>query len=192
MLPGNFLDRSIRHEKSAASDRGAVGDRVVYAVCARAMRKRRGSPVRYAGLERQEYVEDLLAIAALLHIGNLAAASVRDTRLRDLVVRHIEAVRHLPRPLRRAVGFRAARRCLRTVFAVSLVRDGGEVVARIPHGMPVRATADGGACGFYAAAVAELLRQLVSFDGAVRHLSCRANGDDRCEWRTTAAPPGAG
>ena len=41
--------------------------------------------MRYAGLERQEYVEDLLAIAALLHIGNLAAASVRDTRLRDLV-----------------------------------------------------------------------------------------------------------
>src|SRR5262245_10184943 len=47
--------------------------------------KRRGSPVRYAGLERQKYVEDLLAIAALLHIGNLAAASVRNTRLRDLV-----------------------------------------------------------------------------------------------------------
>ena len=41
--------------------------------------------MRYAGLERQEYVEDLLAIAALLHIGNLAAASIRDTRLRDLV-----------------------------------------------------------------------------------------------------------
>src|SRR5262245_27159893 len=47
--------------------------------------KRRGSPVRYAGLERQKYVEDLLAIAALLHIGYLAAASVRNTRLRDLV-----------------------------------------------------------------------------------------------------------
>src|SRR5262245_38132613 len=84
MLPGNFLNFA-RDTKSAASDRGAVGDRVVYAVCARAMRKRRGSPVRYAGLERQEYVEDLLAIAALLHIGNLAAASVRNTCLRDLV-----------------------------------------------------------------------------------------------------------
>ena len=102
------------------------------------------------------------------------------------------SARHLPRLLRRAVGFRAARRCLRTVFAVSLVRDGSEVVARIPHGMPVRATADGAACGFYTAAVAELLRQLVSFDGAVRHPHCRAHGDERCEWRTAETPPGAG
>lgn len=100
------------------------------------------------------------------------------------------SARHLPRALRRAAGFGAARRCLRTVFAVTLVRDGGEVVARIPHGMPVRATADGAACGFYAAAVAELLRQLVSFDGAVRHATCRAHGDERCEWRTTPDAPG--
>jgi hypothetical protein len=101
------------------------------------------------------------------------------------------SARHLPHFLRRAVGFSAARRCLRTVFAVTLVRDGGAVVARIPHGMPVRATGDGAACGFYAAAVAEVLRQLVSFDGAVRHPHCRAQGDEHCEWRTSETPAGA-
>ncbi len=101
------------------------------------------------------------------------------------------SARHLPRPLRRAVVFRAARRCLRAVFAVSLAREGDAVVARIPHGMPGRATADGAACGFYAAAVAEVLRNLVCFDGAVRHARCRAHGDEGCEWCTTDAPPGA-
>ena len=105
-------------------------------------------------------------------------------------LRHLGA-RHLPRPIRRAVGFRAARRCLRTVFAVSLAREGDAVVARIPHATPVRATADGAACGFYAAAVAEVLRQLVCFDGAVRHAHCRAHGDAGCEWCTIDAPPGA-
>lgn len=98
--------------------------------------------------------------------------------------------RYLPRVLRRAIGFRAARRCLREVFAASLVREEGAVLARVRHAMPVQATPDGAACGFYAAGVVELLRQLMSFDGAVRHPRCRARGDERCEWRTTDAPSG--
>ena len=49
----------------------------------------------------------------------------------------------------------------------------------------IRATPDGAACGFYAAALAELLRHLVDFEGAMDHTSCRARGEERCEWRTT-------
>jgi hypothetical protein len=96
--------------------------------------------------------------------------------------------RYLPRFARRAVGFRGARRCVREVFAGSLVREDGATLARVAHRLPVRATADGAACGFYAAALAELLRQLTSFDGAVAHSRCCARGDERCEWRTSDAP----
>jgi hypothetical protein len=99
--------------------------------------------------------------------------------------------RYLPRFARRAVGFRGARRCVREVFAGSLVRENGVTLARIAHRLPVRATADGAACGFYAAALAELLRQLTSFDGGVVHPRCCARGDERCEWRTSDAPAGA-
>jgi hypothetical protein len=100
--------------------------------------------------------------------------------------------RYLPRFARRAVGFRGARRCVREVFAGSLVREDGATLARVAHRLPVRATADGAACGFYAAALAELLRQLTSFDGAVAHPRCCARGDERCEWRTSDAPAAAG
>ena len=96
--------------------------------------------------------------------------------------------RYLPRVLRRAIGYRAARRCLRDVFAVGLTREGAVTTAQVRHELAIRATPDGAACGYYAAGIAELLRQLLSFDGAVVHPRCRARGEERCEWRTTDAP----
>jgi predicted hydrocarbon binding protein len=96
------------------------------------------------------------------------------------------AARHLPRFLRRVVGYRAARRCAGEVFAASLVREGRGAVVSIPNAASVRATPDGAACAFYAAAFAELLRQLVDFDGGMVHPACRARGDEGCEWRSTA------
>jgi predicted hydrocarbon binding protein len=96
--------------------------------------------------------------------------------------------RYLPRFLRRSIGFRAARRCLREVFAAGLSREGAVITAQVRHDLAVRATPDGSACGFFAAGIAELLRQLMSFDGAVLHPRCRVRGDERCEWRTTDAP----
>src|SRR6188508_397986 len=84
MLPGNFLDRSIRREK-ARSPAGEQPETASWTPLRSRDAKRRGSPVRYADLERQKYIEDLLTITALLDVSNLAAASICDTRLRDLV-----------------------------------------------------------------------------------------------------------
>lgn len=98
--------------------------------------------------------------------------------------------RVLPRFLRRAIGFRASRRAAAEVFASSIARDGGDTVAIVAHALPVRATPDGAACAFFSAAFAELLRQLVEFDGAMAHSRCLARGDPRCEWRSTAGPTG--
>jgi hypothetical protein len=96
------------------------------------------------------------------------------------------AVRYLPRFARRVVGFRAARRCAGEVFGVMLARQGRGAVATVTDPISVRATPDGASCAFFAAGLAELLRQLVDFDGGMLHPACRARGDVRCEWRSTA------
>jgi bacteriochlorophyll 4-vinyl reductase len=100
------------------------------------------------------------------------------------------AARRLPRFLRRLVGYRAARRCAWEVFAASFSRVGRGAAFVIGNPPSVRATPDGAACAFYAAAFAELLRELVDFDGGVLHPSCRSRGEARCEWRSTV-PPGS-
>ncbi|HVM43425.1 MAG TPA: hypothetical protein VMT77_07955 [Gemmatimonadales bacterium] len=96
------------------------------------------------------------------------------------------ATRHLPRFARRAVGFRAARRCAADVFGTALERTARGAVATMADPVAVQATPDGAACAFYAAGIAELLRQLVDFDGGMLHPACRSRGDTRCEWRSTA------
>lgn len=95
------------------------------------------------------------------------------------------SARHLPRALSRPIGFRGARSAAREVFGAVLARKGADAVATLEAAEAVRATPDGAACGFYAAAFAELLRHLVDFEGAMDHSSCRARGEERCEWRTT-------
>ncbi len=95
------------------------------------------------------------------------------------------AARRLPRFLRRLVGYRATRRCAAEVFAASASRSGKSAIFAIASSPSVRATPDGAACAFYASAFAELLRELVEFDGGMLHPSCRARGDGRCEWRPT-------
>jgi bacteriochlorophyll 4-vinyl reductase len=97
------------------------------------------------------------------------------------------ATRHLPRFLRVTVGYRAARRCAGAVFGAQLSRAGAGAAVTLEGTAAIRATPDGAACAFYAAAFAELLRQLVTdFDGGVLHPSCRARGHAQCEWRSTA------
>jgi hypothetical protein len=99
------------------------------------------------------------------------------------------AARSLPRFAGRPLGFRAARRCAAAVFGARLRWHGRAVVITVADPAAIRATPDGAACGFYAAAFAELLRQLVDFDGGMLHATCRARGDARCEWHSTG-PPG--
>lgn len=99
------------------------------------------------------------------------------------------ASRRLPRFLSRRFGFRAVRRAADDVLGATLARDGGQPVAVLPSPAPVRATPDGAACAFYAAAFAELLRQLMEYEGSIAHTRCRARGDAVCEWR--AGGPGS-
>jgi bacteriochlorophyll 4-vinyl reductase len=101
------------------------------------------------------------------------------------------AARRLPRFLRRMVGYRAARHCAADVFAAKLSRVGRGAAFVIANPPSVRATPDGAACAFYASAFAELLRELVDFDGGVLHPTCRSRGEALCEWRSTVQPGSA-
>jgi predicted hydrocarbon binding protein len=96
------------------------------------------------------------------------------------------AVRRLFAPWR-VFGHFAARRAARAVLGADLTREQHLPVARVADPIAINATPDGSACGFYGAALAELLRLLVGYEGAMLHTACRAAGAARCEWR--AAPP---
>ncbi|MBI1722440.1 MAG: hypothetical protein HYR48_00860 [Gemmatimonadetes bacterium] len=152
--------------------------------------------VRRDGPVRAEEAEQILRLAsrrtdaALVFADGGRRAARHAVRRLALTTRW--SARRLPRFLRRAVGFRASRRAAAEVFAATLARDGGATVALISHTLPVRATPDGAACAFFSAAFAELLRQLVEFDGAMTHSRCVARGDARCEWRSTLTPSAQG
>jgi predicted hydrocarbon binding protein len=96
--------------------------------------------------------------------------------------------RLLPGRWRRALGFRRARRLATATFGAELERGGGSVRAVLNPTLAV-VTDPGPACSFTGSALAELLRQLAGFDGAMMHVSCRARGADTCAW--SAAPAGS-
>jgi predicted hydrocarbon binding protein len=89
----------------------------------------------------------------------------------------------------RALGYGAAASAARRVLGGELRREASVPVARIAAQLAVNATPDGSACGFYGAAFTELLRLLVGYEGAMVHVSCRATGGDRCEWRAAVPDP---
>ncbi len=94
------------------------------------------------------------------------------------------ALRVAPPFLRRRLGLASAMRIAVRVFGINMVideHDGIVADADLPsaHGSP-----DGTGCGFFAAALAELLRMLTDFDGAMVHAACRTRGDGTCRWHT--------
>ena len=89
----------------------------------------------------------------------------------------------------RLFGHGAARRAARTVLGADLGREQRLPVARVSDPIAIQATPDGAACGFYGAALVELLRLLVGYEGAMLHVACRARGGPACEWRAAGPDP---
>jgi len=94
----------------------------------------------------------------------------------------------LPRRLRWALGGRAARRLAAATLGVDLRAHGGVATATLGDSIAV-VTAPGPACSFVGAGIAELLRILTGFDGAMLHVTCRARGDASCTWSAAAVQP---
>jgi len=96
------------------------------------------------------------------------------------------ALRISPKPIRRRLGIRAARRVARRVFWADLAPLGTLAEVRLTDSLATRAGAEGDGCYFYGAVFAELLRLLAGFEGAILHDHCRARGDSNCYWRAAA------
>ena len=99
--------------------------------------------------------------------------------------------RLLPSGLAAAAGFRVARRIALREFGASLQREAGGPGAILGGELAV-VTEPGPACSFTGSALAELLRQLAGFDGAMVHTTCRARGGRVCAWSAASAVPGNG
>lgn len=92
----------------------------------------------------------------------------------------------VPGAAARPLGLGLARRLARRVFAGELTLKDAEAAAQVPAPLGLEDVPEGRACDFYGAAFAELLRGLAGFEGAMRHIRCRARGDDQCQWRASA------
>ncbi|MBI4503178.1 MAG: hypothetical protein HY700_18735 [Gemmatimonadetes bacterium] len=96
------------------------------------------------------------------------------------------ALRGVPGFARNGLGFAIARRALR-VFDATLDRSEGLTSATIPDPPSALATPRAVGCGFYGSAIAEILRDLTDFDGAMFHVKCRSKGDAECRWSAREA-----
>ncbi len=96
------------------------------------------------------------------------------------------ATRLVPGGLGRSLGAGAAQRAARKVLGLELTVGESGAMAEIAKPLSILALPEGEACAFYASALAELLRLLTGFEGAMVHERCRGKGDDSCRWRATA------
>jgi hypothetical protein len=81
-----------------------------------------------------------------------------------------------------ALAIRLAGRLLGVTMSMEEV-DGAVAFA---NGPLTESAPDGKPCGFFGAALAELLRRCTDFEGAMMHDKCRARGDDVCSWRSNS------
>lgn len=143
---------------------------------------RRGARVEPA------HVEALLRLVGRRPDADLVFADA-GRRAARRATRQLSLVRRAAARMARAMGYGAAAAAARRVLGGELRREASVPVARIATQLAVNATPDGSACGFYGAAFTELLRLLVGYEGAMVHVSCRATGGDRCEWRAAVPDP---
>src|SRR5881628_997433 len=147
----------------------------------------------YEGMVRRDAAADRSHVEALLRLvgrrpdADLVFADAGRRAARRAVRRLFVLTRLAARAGPRALGYAAARRAARAVFAGELRRESHVPIARVGDALAVQATPDGAACALYGAGFTELLRLLVGLEGAMLHVSCRATGREVCWWG--GAPP---
>ncbi|HEY2824115.1 MAG TPA: hypothetical protein VGI83_01075 [Gemmatimonadales bacterium] len=97
-----------------------------------------------------------------------------------------QLLRRLPPGLRNGGGVALGRGTTGDVFGMELARVDGLAEAELAETLNTQATPSGASCAFFGSAVAEILRQLTDFDGAMLHVECRAQGGATCRWRAAA------
>ena len=135
------------------------------------------------------HVEALLRLVGRRPDADLVFADAGRRAARRAVRRMSGVARLAAHTAPRLFGHGAARRAARAVLGAELGREQRLPVARVSDPIAIQATPDGAACGFYGAALVELLRLLVGYEGAMLHVACRARGGAGCEWRAAGPDP---
>jgi predicted hydrocarbon binding protein len=68
-------------------------------------------------------------------------------------------------------------------FGGTITRSGSSLALSVTQSVTVNSGPGSVGCAYYASALRELLRLLMSGAGSVDHVSCLQRGDKRCEWR---------
>lgn len=88
----------------------------------------------------------------------------------------------VPGTLGTRLGLRSASRLARRWLLIEMRLEGLGARAEAEDSLGLRAREDGLGCQFYSVALAELLRLVAGFEGAMVHESCRGRGDRTCRW----------
>jgi hypothetical protein len=135
------------------------------------------------------HVEALLRLVGRRPVADLVYADAGGRVARRAVGGLSTWARGAARLAPRSLGYVAARGAARRVLGAELRREHHLPVARVPDPNAVNATPDGSARELYSAGLAELLRLLAGYEGAVLHTACRATGAEHCEWRAAVSDP---
>ena len=95
-------------------------------------------------------------------------------------------LRLLPGGFRRRLGSRRAVAVAQEVFGVTLLVAPLRAEATLQNTGPGVWVPDDQSCEFIGAAMSELLRTLVGFEGAMVHRACLSRGDAACVWQAQA------
>lgn len=106
------------------------------------------------------------------------------TRMYEMISASKRRIIHLlPGFLARPLAFREIRKAAGRYLGASVRRVGASIVLGVPESVTIGSAPQAIGCTYYASALRELLRLLVSGGGMVDHVHCRDRGEDSCEWR---------
>jgi hypothetical protein len=179
-LPAADLDTELVHE--LRNKRFGLSDTVYMQI------KRYGEAVR-----RQQRVpyDEVLALARLVGrrpdadlVFREAGRRVARAALDTVSSTTRRASRSLPSAVGRPLALRHLRAMCRRFLDGTLDRQGSTLLLDVPSAVTADAAVNGGGCGFYEAALRELLLGLTGIDHAMQTVACRSRGDATCQWRT--------
>lgn len=94
-----------------------------------------------------------------------------------------KTIRVVPSIVARPLALSQVRQFTSRFFDGTLTRSGSSLALTITDSVTVNSGPHSVGCTYYASALRELLRLLLSGGGLVDHVSCLQRGDKRCEWR---------
>lgn len=179
-LPAADLDTELVHE--LRNKRFGLSDTVYMQIRRYQDTVRKQQPVAY---------DEALALARLVGrrpdadiLFREAGRRVARSALETLAVASRRAARSLPRAMGRPLALRHLRALSRRFLGGTLERQGSTLLLDVASPVTADAAPHGAGCGFFEAALREMLLGLTGEDHAIQVVSCRSRGDASCQWRT--------